>query len=98
MDAHQMKVMLTLSADERRGLNTIAAILGLTPRAYVEIKTREALTRELEQLGLPLPHAEPGPIPGQLALPDKPARGARKPRTTGSATKKESAATRRTRK
>lgn len=92
MDTKPYKAMLNLTTDERRLMNTCAAISALTPNRYVESCLRAQLRRDGEALGLPLAaRAEPHPIPGQLAIEDAPRkRGSSSPaakRAAGKSTK-----------
>lgn len=68
------KAMIDLSAEERRGLNTFAAIHSVTPNVYVAAALRERLERDAETFGLPIgPAAGSSPLPGQLELDATPA-------------------------
>lgn len=69
METKPYKAMLALTTDERRALNTLAAVTSLTPNRYVEAVVRARLVADSEQIGLPLtPSSEPPPIDGQLEL------------------------------
>jgi len=69
MDTKPYKAMLSLTPDEHRLLNTLAAITSLTPNRYVESVLRAQLAKDGSSIGLALPGASEAPeIPGQLKL------------------------------
>lgn len=94
------KAMLELSADERRGLNTFAAIHSTTPSRYVGAALRERLERDAEQFGLSIgPAGANEPLDGQLAIEVEPASPAPAPaRKRARKAQEDSGPTRRTRK
>lgn len=84
------KLMLALDTDERRALNTFAAIASTTPNRYVESVVRRQLRLDGETLGLPLaPASLERPIEGQLTLPDAPPARARASRKAATPRRKE---------
>jgi hypothetical protein len=85
------KAMLTLNGEERRGLNTFAAIRSLTPNRYVEAAVRAQLKADAATTGLSIDFgSEGGPIPGQLAIEHEAPGKARRASTRPRAAKKES--------
>lgn len=86
MTTKPYKAMLNLQPDERRALNTLAAITGLTPNRYVEAKVRGALRADGSSIGLTLVEDTDAPVlPGQLDLEHEAAAAA--PRTKRRAAK-----------
>jgi hypothetical protein len=66
------KALLPLTADERRGLNTFAAIHGLTPTRYVAAALRARLEIDAGTFGLSIgPVGDQAPLDGQLTLDDQ---------------------------
>lgn len=97
METTLYKAMLALTTDERRALNTFAAIASTTPNRYVESMLRAQLRRDGEALGLPLAAVEDdGQVPGQLPLPEPPTKTAAPRRRTPAKAKQEKTTRRRT--
>lgn len=96
-DTQLYKAMLALTPDERRALNTFAAIASLTPNRYVEAVLRAQLVKDGEALGIPLPPVGAElEAAGQLTIADRDAAGRVAKPKRAPAAKKDSPPRRRT--